>query len=260
MTVAIQENLFRIAFNNLSFFSAFTQNRQPPERLGEASLYFPLVGFIFGLSFMLIFATVSRVADVEWACLSVLAFMIGVFTGRQYQSCFKFVGILGEQDEEREKGNVVVLDIIRVLFVFGLFMLKFLALTHLGKGWILGMLVVVPTVSCWSKVYLWYSFVIDVPEMRGSSSIRFVGGLEFWGATIFTTLVVGVFMGLEGLFMLMFISLWTAILERWVVSKPVEAFQSFVGVAMELNETLLLLGLIAMRKGFAISAGEGLWL
>ena len=210
---------------------------------------------------MVIFATVSKVADTEWSCLSVLVFMVGIFTGRQYQSCLSFVGVLGEQVREREKENVVLaLDIIRVLFIFGLFMLKFLALTHLGKGWILGMLVVVPTVSCWSKVYLWYSFALDVPKIKESSYMGCVGGLEFGGATVFTTLVVGVFMGLEGLFMLMFISLWTAILERWAVSKPSEAFQSFVGVAMELNEILFLLGLIAMRKGFAISTGEGVWL
>ena len=90
--------------------------------------------------------------------------------------------------------------------------------------------------------------------------MRSVKGKQFWGATFFTTLVAGVFMGLEGLFLLMFISLWTEILDRWVVTRPRQILGPMVGVVMELNEILLLLGLIVMRKGFALSGEEGVWL
>ena len=263
MTLTPQIELFGIAFRHLSFLWPLRKTQEDPKKLGEASLYFPLVGTFFGSGLILIYILISVISKGNSSCLIVLAVMIIVFTGRQYQNCFKFVGILGHQDEtenQKIENFNLALDIARVLLVFGLFMLKFLALTHLGKGWLFGMLIIVPTVSCWSKVYLCHSLSNGLPDSSEFSYMCFVRDREFWGATWFTTVIVGVFMELEGLFLLVFLSLWTAGFERWIISKQPEIFGPVVGLAMELNEVLLLLSLIVMRKGFAFSTLEGVWL
>ena len=67
-------------------------------------------------------------------------------------------------------------------------------------------------------------------------------------------------MGLEGLFLLMFMSIWNAIFERWVFFKKKFPLKPALSAAMECNEVLALLAAIALRKGFSLSSMTGVWI
>ena len=252
--ISDQAAQFGIAFRYLFFGSFIDPKPENPEKQGHAAIYFPVVGFIFGIGFMVSYYLVSRIANAQWSCFLVMGLMIWIFNGRMYFDCMGFVDAWNLRPGLEK-------DVVRGLLVFTLFTLKFLALTHLGEGWILRMLVLTPTLSCWSLVYLTHSISSNLSNTKNRLVYAsFVQVREFWGATLFTTLIAGTFMELEGLFLLMFMSIWIAIFERWVLLEKKFPLKHLAGTVMELNEILVLLGAIALRKGFIFSASKGAWI
>lgn len=259
-----QAKHFLIAFRYLSFLSADRSLPQNPEELGRSSSYFPLVGFILGVGLMIFYFLLSKVLNEEVVCLLVLIGMFLFCKGRQYKACLVFFDYIAAADDPRESASPAFhpeSDAVRIAALFFLFMLKFLALTHIGQGWVLGILVLMPTFSCWSRVYLSHSLGFTaVAKTDRYSYLRSVRSREFWGATFLTTVPAVLVLELKGLFLLLFVSLWTALFERFFLPKREEVVDAALGTAMELNEISMLMAAIVMQKGFAMATTKGIWL
>lgn len=253
-----QAKHFLIAWRHLSFLPVSPAG---PEDLGRSTIYFPLVGFILGLGLMVCYYSLAGLLGQEVVCLLILFLMFLFFNGKQYRACAGFMEYLSGANFRPEPSAASGDGVFRVTVIFFLFMLKFLALLHVGRGWMPGMLVLLPTFSCWSLVYLNHSLAYTAPADNGPAAyLRFVKAREFWGATFFTTVAAVLFLELKGLFFLMLVSLWTAVFERLFLLKRRGPVDAAMGVVMELNEIFLLLTAIVMRKGFSLTPAEGIFL
>ena len=124
-----------------------------------------------------------------------------------------------------------------------------------------GILVLVPTFSCWSLVYFSHSLGFSaLAKTERFSHLRYVRAREFWGATFFTAAAAATTLELEGLFFLMFVSLWTALFERFFPPKRPENADTVLWTVVELNEVSVLLVALIMQKGFSMMTSEGVWL
>lgn len=257
-----QAKHFLIAFRHLSFLSADRSPPPNPEELGRSSSYFPLVGFVLGVGLMIFYFLLSKVLNEEVVCLLVLLGMFLFSKGRQYKACLVFFdSIAAADDKSASPAFHPGSDAVRIAALFFLFMLKFLALTHIGQGWVLGILVLMPTFSCWSRVYLSHSLGFTaVAKSDRYSYLQSVKSREFWSATFFTTAPAVLVMELKGLFLLLFVSLWTALFERFFLPQREETVDAALGTAMELNEISMLMAAIVMQKGFAMATTKGIWL
>ncbi|MFQ5672627.1 MAG: hypothetical protein ACE5G9_05990 [Nitrospinales bacterium] len=258
-----QAKHFLVAFRHLSFLSAGPSSPADPEELGHSTIYFPLVGFLLGLGLMVFYYGLSGVLGHEVVCLLILFLMFLFFNGKQYRACVGFMEHLSGPAPRPAGESAAAFgnDVSRIAVLFFLFMLKFLALLHVGEGWMAGMLVLLPTFSCWSLVYLNHSLAFTAMANNARVPyLRFVKAREFWGATFFTTVAAVLFLELKGLFLLMLVSLWTAVFERLFLLKRGGPIDAALGVVMELNEIFLLLMAIIMRKGFLAAPAEGIFL
>lgn len=255
---------FQLAFRHLSGYFFDPGISESPQKQGQSALFFPLVGFFVGLGLAGIFTLFSLVLEFSWACFGVVLAAIPVYGGNRYSVIADMIKGWGM---ERKLASAEILDNthswnVWVIFVpFCLFMLKFLALSHIGKGWIGSILILMPVFSCWSFVYLVHSLAYSKESPVGSLVyVRFIRTREFWGATIFTTAAAILFFKMPGVFLLMLVSFNTALLERFVTYKKEVDVRFILVTVMELNEVWILLVALAMRKGFSFATTGGVWL
>jgi cobalamin synthase len=244
----------------IRFFPSITEPCrliENPEQLGKAAPFFPVVGFFFGILAMACYQSFSFWFGPELACFLALLVLILFYNGGRFWGCLRVADrllITRRWTFENRKRIRLERGTFRVIFLFFILVLKFFALLHVGEGWIPSMLVLLPTVSAWSYVYLAHSIAsASKAEFGPFPHIKFVGNLQFWGATFFTTAIAIFFMGLEGLFLLMFLSLGTVIFERYVVNRNKKFLGNVLGVMLESSEVGLLLVVILMRDGFLTS-------
>ncbi len=247
------------------FFPSITEPcrlTENPEQLGKAAPFFPVVGFFFGVLAMACYLSFSFWLGTQIACFFALLVLIFFYNGGRIWGCLRVADrLLITRRWTFEDRKLIRLErgAFRVIFLFFIFSLKFFALLHVGEGWIPNILVLLPTVSAWSYIYLAHSLAASSRDEFGPfPHIKFVGNLQFWGATLFTTAIAIFFMGLEGLFLLMFLSLGTVIFERYVVNRNKKFLGSVLGVMLESSELGLLLIVILMRDGFMTSTSMGL--
>lgn len=250
------------AFRYLSFLSRYPSPPVSPEVLGRSFIYFPMVGFVFGTGLMISYYLLSHFLDEEVACLFLLLLMFLFFDGKQHKAFLLFLksAVKPKRPPEGQAPEPTD-DPLALSALFFLLMLKFLALVHIGKGWILSILVLIPTFSCWSLVYFSHSLGFSsLAKTERFSHLRYVRAREFWGATFFTAAAAALIMELEGLFFLMFVSLWTALFERFFSPKRPESADAVLWTVAELNEVSMLLVALIMQKGFSMMTSEGVWL
>ncbi len=241
----------------LRFFPSITEPcrlNENPEQLGKAAPFFPVAGFLFGILAMACYLSFSFWIGTEIACFFALLVLVFFYNGSRLWGCLRVADrlfITRRWTFEDRKYIRLERGAFRAIFLFFIFALKFFALLHVGEGWIPSMLVLLPTVSAWSYIYLAHSLAsASEAEFGPFPHIKFVGNLQFWGATLFTTAIAIFFMGLEGLFLLMFLSLGTVIFERYVVNRNKKFLGGVLGVMLESSELGLLLTVILMRDGF----------
>lgn len=213
---------------------------------------------------MVSYYLLSHFLDEEMVCLFLLLLMFLFFDGRQHKAFLFFLKSAAKPKRPPE-GQAPELsltdDPLAFSALFFLLMFKFLALVHIGKGWISGILVLMPTFSCWSLVYLSHSLGFSaLAKTERFSHLRYVKTREFWGATFFTAAAAALIMELEGLFFLMFVSLWTALFERFFSPRRPENADAVLWTVAELNEVSTLLVALVMQKGFSMMLSEGVWL
>lgn len=250
-------NRFVTAFHYL----VLSKTPENPEDMGRAFIYFPLVGFILGAGLSAFYYVLSRILDENPASFLTLAVMFLLFRRKSQDADANYIcsepGTVAAPSVFSVKGG----DALRISAPFFFFMLKYLSLTHIGRGWALGMLILLPTFSCWSLVYFTHSLVFSSTGESGPSGFyHFVRVREFWGASFFATAASVLFMELKGLFLLMFVSLWTAVFERFLLPKRRESLDAVLWTVRESNEVLVFAAAIVMRKVFAELPRDGLWL
>lgn len=241
----------------IRFFPSITEPSrltESPEQLGKAAPFFPVIGCFFGILAMTCYQSFSFWFGSEIGCFLALLVLILFYSGGRFWMCLRVADrLFVTRNWTFENRKLIRLErgTFRVIFLFFILALKFLALLHVGEGWIPSMLVLLPTVSAWSYIYLAHSLASASDAGVGPfPHIKFVGNLQFWGANFFTTAIAIFFMGLEGLFLLMFLSLGTVIFERYVLNRNKKFLGSVLGVMLESIELGLLLVVILMRDGF----------
>ncbi|GEM_PF-2287030 len=253
-------------FLALRFFPFITEpyrSIESPEQLGKAAPFFPVAGFLIGIFAMACYLSFSFWFGAKLSCFLALMVLIFFYNGRRFLGCLR-VGdrLLISRYWTFENRGIIRLEqgTFRVILLFLIFALKFFALLHVGEGWIPSMLALLPTVSAWSYIYLAHSLASASDKEFGCfPHFKFVGNFQFWSATLFTTAIAIFFMGLEGLFLLMFISLGTVIFERYLVNRNKKYLGNALGVMLESSELGLLIIAILMRDGFLTSTSMGLW-
>lgn len=262
--LAQQAKLFWIAFRRLSFLSQQPLYSESPEKLGQSAIYFPPVGFIFGLGFSGVYFISAKILPDEFTCLLILLLMGLRSGGRSAGDFMETVKSLAEKAPVLNRFWLEAVSGPRVwgfAGLVGLLTVKYLSLLHIGGGWVYPILVLSPTLSAWSRVYLSHSLAFtSMAHLPALNELRFVKMKEFWVATVFTTLAAGLFMELSGLFILLFVALVTAVVEKlFLVKRLLEVEPSF-GAVLELNEVVTLVVAIAIRTLFFYAGGEGVWL
>jgi cobalamin synthase len=246
-------------------FSSITQYSSlidDPEERCKSTSFLPVAGFFFGSLAMVCYLAFAFWFGTGFACFISLSVLTFFYSGGRLYGCLRVADrILISKGWTFKNRNRIRSErgSFRSVFLFFILTLKFFALLHVGQGWIPNMLVLMPTISAWSYIYLAHSLASTQAEEVGPFlHIRFVGNFQFWVGTIFTTAVATFFMGLEGLFFLMFLSLGTVVFERFVINRNKKFLGNILGVMMEVNELGLLLIAILMRDGFLARTTTGI--
>jgi adenosylcobinamide-GDP ribazoletransferase len=181
---------FLAALQFLTSIPVSIKRKLEPAQIGQATMWFPLIGFIIGLVLALLNLLLGLILPTSVVNVLLIAALV-VITGVMHLDGLADTcdGIAGYKPvEERWKvmrdsrtGAFGVVGIALLLLV------KYIALNNVPNAWFTPTLILMPTVSRWAMVYAVYAFPYARPEGLGSVYKQ----QTRWQHFLLATLIVG---------------------------------------------------------------------
>ncbi len=230
--------------------------------IARSAAWFPLAGFALGLGLALVYKLLALVLPFDVVCLAMVVLLTVCAGGRRLSASHAVIKNLAGRSRRRdsvESEGPTEGRFFEFATAGGLLLCKYLALSHMGEGWMVGVLILVPTLSGWTLVYLSRSVTQTSEEDSAILGYVFhVQTLDFWIATGFLTLAIAWFLQVFGLVLLALISMWTTVMERACAGIRNLPLDTVFQAGMEFNEVAFLLGILALRKLVSLSPAPGL--
>ncbi len=233
-----------------------------PSEIARSAAWFPLAGFTLGLGLALVYKLLALVLPFDLVCLAMVVLLTLCSGGRRLSASHAVVKNLFQRfrrpdtvlEEGRSESSFFEFATAGILLLC-----KFLALSHIGEGWMVGVLILIPTLSGWTLVYL--SRSIAQTSDKDSTALGYVSHVQtwdFWIASGILTLTAVWFLHVLGLVLLALISMWTTLMERVGAAIRNLPLASVFQAGMECNEIVFLLGALTLRKLVSLSPAPGL--
>lgn len=201
----------RCFWTAVKFLTAFPWPKSftlAPQEIGQATPFFPLVGFLLGLILVLLNWLLEPYLESEILGVVLVAFLILLTRAGHLEGLGKsFERVTSGASEEKTIGDRV--GIFGLLAILMVVMLKFRAIEVMGEMRSQGLLLA-PTLSRWSMVILAYSSR-PIQEGMGRSIVNQVSGRHLAWATIFALFLALLFASRLGLWIALWVSLLTLV-------------------------------------------------
>ncbi|MBI5183964.1 MAG: adenosylcobinamide-GDP ribazoletransferase [Nitrospinae bacterium] len=238
-------NNFSIALQFLTIFCINRGVEIDEEKLGKVSAIFPLIGLLLGLILFISDKFFSLLLPRSIVDILLLLLLIIVTGGLHLDGYADTVdGFAGGRSKEEiirimKESNIGTFGVCGIVL---LLMLKYLLLNNLLIGIKGAVLLIMPVIGRWAIVHL--SFLSEYAGNSrgiGAPFTDFVKGREFWIATFVTGIILISLLGIKGIVIMIFVSVFIFLLNRYSYRKIGGVTGDVLGAVSEISEVLVLL-------------------
>lgn len=228
----------------VTFLTLFRWNRVPlptPEETAKATPIFPVIGFGLGVVLILFNFLLEPYLASEILSVVLVIVLILLTGGRQLEGLQETFDRLGTHHQGRngqdrsEKSRTAVFGVLAVLAVVAL---KFRTIEVMGEVRTQGLLLA-PALSRWGMVVLAYG-PDPASEGKGRMPAEYIRGWHLSLATALTLVFMAVFSGRLGLWVALWISLFTLLSKKYLHHRLLRIEPESIGAVAEISEALAL--------------------
>ncbi len=242
-------NSFTTALQFLTIFRIKRDAETDEEILGGASAVFPLIGLLLGLTLFISDKFLSLLLPRSVVDILLLLLLIVATGGLHLDGYADTVdGFAGGSTKEEtlkimKESNIGAFG---VCGIFLLLMIKYISLNNLLIETRGAALLIMPVVGRWSIVHLsLLSEYAGNSRGIGAPFTDFVKGREFWLSTLLTGIISIFLLGINGIVVMMFVSVFTFFLKTYSHQKIGGVTGDVLGAVSETSEVLVLLFICA---------------
>ncbi len=251
--------LCQVSFLNKDF--SFSDNASLK---GHSSLLFPAAGFFLGLVLVGVYHISLLFLGHSLACLFAMLCMLMIHGSDHLKSCYRYfcrcsplkAGNRTSEASSQESGWVFAFPMMLALLA-----VQWLSMVSLGSGWVVDLLLLAPAISAWTWVYLSYSYSRQTTTLKEENAyIKFIGVWELVGATVLCVGIAITVMEWVGMFVLIFIFFSTSLIDKVAIRQDWRETENGFRALMKMNEVMIFVFSVFLRKGLVKGLPEGVWI